>query len=105
MNIEVVAKDLENTHLEKQNILDCISNLVKNISDPSLSIEEKQMSNILMPELTGFLKTLGEQSGVSKPKPETIIGDRNKKEPRRILSFNHAKTMINSVFCWMLLLC
>ncbi|HDY7676927.1 TPA: hypothetical protein RQJ96_004437 [Vibrio vulnificus] len=62
--LEVVAKDLENTHLEKQNILDCISNLVKNISDPKLSIEEKQMSNILLPELTGLLKTLGEQSTV-----------------------------------------
>lgn len=64
MALEVVAKDLENTHLEKQNILDCISNLVKNISDTNLSIEEKQMSNTLLPELTGLLKTLGEQSTV-----------------------------------------
>jgi hypothetical protein len=64
MSLEVVAKDLENTHLEKKNILDCISNLVKNISDPKLSIEEKEMSNTLMPELTGLLKTLGEQSTV-----------------------------------------
>jgi len=64
MALEVVAKDLENTHLEKQNILECISNLVKNISDTNLSIEEKQMSNTLLPELTGLLKTLGEQSTV-----------------------------------------
>lgn len=64
MSLEVVAKDLENIHLEKKNILDCISNLVKNISDPELSIEEKKMSNTLMPELTGLLKTLGEQSTV-----------------------------------------
>jgi len=64
MSLEVVAKDLEHTHLEKKNILECISNLVKNISDPKLSIEEKQMSNTLMPELTGLLKTLGEQSTV-----------------------------------------
>lgn len=64
MSLEIVSKDLENTHLEKKNILDCISNLVKNISDPKLSIAEKEMSNTLMPELTGLLKTLGEQSTV-----------------------------------------
>lgn len=64
MALDVVAKDLENTHLEKQDILKCISNLVNNISDPTLSIEEKQMSHVLMPELTGLLKTLGEQSTV-----------------------------------------
>lgn len=64
MALEVVTKDLENTHLEKKDILKCISNLVKNISDPNLSSEEKQMSHVLMPELTGLLKCLGEQSTV-----------------------------------------
>lgn len=64
MALEVVTKDLENTHLEKKDILACISNLVKNISDPNLTSVEKQMSHALMPDLTNLLKCLGEQSTV-----------------------------------------
>lgn len=61
MALEVVSKDLEHTHIEKQRILDCIDNLVANISNPELSSEEKQLSHATMSILTESLKTMGEQ--------------------------------------------
>lgn len=64
MALEVVTKDLEHTHLEKKRVLDCIDNLVGNISDPKLSSEEKQLSHATMSILSESLKTMGEQSTV-----------------------------------------
>lgn len=64
MALEVVTKDLEHTHLEKKRVLDCIDNLVANISDPNLSSEEKQLSHATMSILSESLKTMGEQSTV-----------------------------------------
>lgn len=62
MALQVVSKDLENSHLEKKRILDCIDNLVKNISDQNLSIEEKQLSHTAIAMFTESLKGIGEQS-------------------------------------------
>jgi len=62
MALQVVSKDLDNSHLEKKRILDCIDNLVKNISDQSLSIEEKQLSHTAIAMFTESLKGIGEQS-------------------------------------------
>lgn len=64
MALDVVTKDLEHTHLEKKRILDCIDNLVANISDPALSSEEKQLSHSTMSILSESLRTMGEQSTV-----------------------------------------
>ncbi|MAY13738.1 MAG: hypothetical protein CMI06_00200 [Oceanospirillaceae bacterium] len=64
MALEVVTKDLEHTHLEKKRVLDCIDNLVANISDPELSSEEKQLSHATMSILSDSLKIMGEQSTV-----------------------------------------
>ena len=63
-SIEVVAKDLENTHIERKRVLDCMDNLINNISDPNLSSEEKQLSHSTMSILSESLKTMGEQSTV-----------------------------------------
>lgn len=62
MALQVVSQDLENSHLEKKRILDCIDNLVKNISDQSLTIEEKQLSHTAIAMFTESLKGIGEQS-------------------------------------------
>ncbi|WP_146749208.1 hypothetical protein [Paracidovorax anthurii] len=62
MALQVVSRDLENSHLEKKRILDCIDNLVKNISDPDLSLEEKQLSHTTIAMFTESLKNIGEQS-------------------------------------------
>lgn len=62
MALQVVSKDLENSHLEKRRILDCIDNLVRNISDQSLSIEEKKLSHTAIAMFTESLKGIGEQS-------------------------------------------
>ncbi|WP_095194888.1 hypothetical protein [Pseudomonas sp. Irchel 3A7] len=62
MALQVVSKDLENSHLEKKRILDCIDNLVKNITDPGLSFEEKQLSHTAIAMFTETLKGIGEQS-------------------------------------------
>ena len=64
MALDVVTKDIEHTHLEKKRILDCIDNLVANISDPALSSEEKQLSHSTMSILSESLRTMGEQSTV-----------------------------------------
>lgn len=62
--IATMAESLEKDHLEKQALLDSISNLTKNISDPSLSLEEKQMSITALPILTTSLAAIGEQSTI-----------------------------------------
>lgn len=64
MALEVVSNDLENSHIEKQRVLDCIDNLVRNISDPNLSSEEKQLSHTAIALFTDSLRSIGEQSVV-----------------------------------------
>ncbi len=64
MTLKVVTKDLENTHIEKKQILDSIDNLVKNISDPNLSSEEKTLSHSTISILSDSLKTMGQESTV-----------------------------------------
>lgn len=64
MALEVVSRDLEHTHIEKKRILDCMDNLVGNISNPELSSEEKQLSHATMSILSDSLKYMGEQSTV-----------------------------------------
>jgi hypothetical protein len=64
MALEVVSKDLEHTHIEKKRILDCMDNLVANISNPELSSEEKQLSHATISIFSDSLKSMGEQSTV-----------------------------------------
>lgn len=62
MALEVVSRDLAHSHVEKQRLVQCIENLVSNISNPQLSLEEKQMSHTTIGMLTETLKSIGEQS-------------------------------------------
>ena len=62
MALQVVSHDLENSHLEKKRILDCIEKLVSNISDQRLTLEEKQLSHTAIGLFTDALKGAGEQS-------------------------------------------
>ncbi len=64
MALEVVSRDLEHTHIEKKRVLDCMDNLVANISNPELSSEEKQLSHATISILSDSLKHMGEQSTV-----------------------------------------
>lgn len=62
MTLQVVCKDLEHSQIEKKELLDCIDNLVKNISNPSLSLDEKKISFAAISHFTELLKNIGEQN-------------------------------------------
>jgi len=62
--LEAVTKDLENTHIEKKQILDCVDNLVKSICNPELSSEDKKIAHSTIATLTDTLKIMGKESTI-----------------------------------------
>jgi len=63
-SLAIVTKDLDNTHIEKKQILDSIDMLVKNICTPTLSSQDKQINHSIIATLTNTLKDMGEQSTI-----------------------------------------
>lgn len=62
MVLKVVSQDLAHAHLERKRILSFIDNLMRNLSDQSLTLEEKQLSHTAIAMFTESLKSIGQQS-------------------------------------------
>jgi hypothetical protein len=60
--LDAVSFELGAQHIERSAVLECINNLVENISKPELSVLDKQLSHETLSLLTTVLKAMGERS-------------------------------------------
>ena len=97
LSLEGTLKDLEQVHIEKKRIIDCIDNLIANISNPTLSSEEKQLSYATMTILTDSLKVMGEQSSVKLD----VIAKNTQKALEAMPNINLSLTFKRECICYL----
>ncbi len=61
-SLEVVSKELEHTHVERKKIVECISNLTKQMSNKKYSTEDRQIFHTSIVTLSVTLKDMGAES-------------------------------------------
>lgn len=61
-SLEVVSKELEHTHIERNKIVECITNLTVQMSDKEFSTEDRQVFHTSITTLSVTLKDMGAES-------------------------------------------